>query len=108
MPRGHGLQDPAASYFRARLNETCTGDRGFSGTWAHLREQLIEKILPASCSSSRYADEGCTAALSPIYGGLKEMTLQLAMQWFPQVFSGGTMQSFVVPVPWKAAVVVTS
>lgn len=29
-----------------------------------------------------------------------EMILQLAMQWFPQVFAGGTMQRFVVPAPW--------
>ena len=31
-----------------------------------------------------------------------EMTLQLAMQWFPQVFAGSTLQRFRVPVPWKA------
>ena len=30
-----------------------------------------------------------------------EMTLQLAMQWFPQCFAGGTLQRFVVPVPWQ-------
>ena len=30
-----------------------------------------------------------------------EMILQLAMQWFPQVFAGGSMTRFVVPVPWK-------
>ena len=29
-----------------------------------------------------------------------EMTLQLAMQWFPQCFAGGTLQRFRVPVPW--------
>jgi len=34
-----------------------------------------------------------------------EMVLQLGMQWFPQVFAGGTMQRFVVPVPFKAEVV---
>ena len=32
-----------------------------------------------------------------------EMTLQLAMQWFPQCFAGGTLQRFVVPVPWQQA-----
>ena len=30
-----------------------------------------------------------------------EMTLQLAMQWFPQCFAGGTLQRFRVPVPWE-------
>ena len=30
-----------------------------------------------------------------------EMTLQLAMQWFPQCFLGGTMQRFRVPVPFE-------
>jgi hypothetical protein len=29
------------------------------------------------------------------------MVLQLAMQWFPQCVAGGTLQRFVVPVPWK-------
>ena len=29
-----------------------------------------------------------------------EMILQMALQWFPQVFAGGTMRQFVVPVPW--------
>eukprot|EP00438_Fugacium_kawagutii_P024873 Skav210639 [mRNA] locus=scaffold336:36175:40055:+ [translate_table: standard] len=32
-----------------------------------------------------------------------EMTLQLAMQWFPQCFAGGTLQRFRVPVPWESA-----
>ena len=30
-----------------------------------------------------------------------EMTLQLAMQWFPQCFAGSTLQRFRVPVPWE-------
>ena len=30
-----------------------------------------------------------------------EMALQLAMQWFPQCFLGGTMQRFRVPVPFE-------
>ncbi|CAE7905753.1 Helb, partial [Symbiodinium necroappetens] len=30
-----------------------------------------------------------------------EMTLQLAMQWFPQCFAGSTPQRFRVPVPWE-------
>ena len=30
-----------------------------------------------------------------------EMALQLAMQWFPQRFLGGTMQRFRVPVPFE-------
>ena len=30
-----------------------------------------------------------------------EMVLQLAMQWFPQCFAGGTLQRFRVPVPWE-------
>ena len=30
-----------------------------------------------------------------------EMTLQLAMQWYPQCFAGGTLQRFRVPVPWE-------
>ena len=30
-----------------------------------------------------------------------EMTLQLAMQWFPQCFAGSTLQRFPVPVPWE-------
>ena len=30
-----------------------------------------------------------------------EMALQLAMQWFPQVFAGGSMKKFIVPVPWE-------
>ena len=30
-----------------------------------------------------------------------EMGLQLAMQWFPQCFAGGTLQRFRVPVPWE-------
>eukprot|EP00438_Fugacium_kawagutii_P025234 Skav236123 [mRNA] locus=scaffold900:1522:8592:- [translate_table: standard] len=30
-----------------------------------------------------------------------EMTLQLAMQWFPQCFAGGSLQRFRVPVPWE-------
>ena len=34
-----------------------------------------------------------------------EMALQLAMQWFPQCFAGGSLQRFVVPVPWQGAVV---
>ena len=29
------------------------------------------------------------------------MTLQLAMQWFPQCFAGSTLQRFRVPVPWE-------
>ena len=33
-----------------------------------------------------------------------EMVLQLAMQWFPQVFAGGSHVRFVVPVPWKAEI----
>ena len=32
-----------------------------------------------------------------------EMTLQLAMKWFPQCFAGGTLQKFRVPVPWEGA-----
>ena len=30
-----------------------------------------------------------------------EMTLQLAMKWFPQCFAGSTLQRFRVPVPWE-------
>ena len=30
-----------------------------------------------------------------------EMTLQLAMQWFPQCFAGSTLQRFRAPVPWE-------
>jgi energy-coupling factor transporter ATP-binding protein EcfA2 len=30
-----------------------------------------------------------------------EMVLQLAMQWFPQCFAGGSLHRFVVPVPWS-------
>ena len=30
-----------------------------------------------------------------------EMALQLAMQWFPQCFAGGTLQRFRAPVPWE-------
>ena len=30
-----------------------------------------------------------------------EMTLQLAMRWFPQCFAGGSLQPFRVPVPWE-------
>ena len=30
-----------------------------------------------------------------------EMTLQLAMRWFPQCFAAGTLQPFRVPVPWE-------
>ena len=29
-----------------------------------------------------------------------EMTLQLAMQWYPQCLAGSTLQRFRVPVPW--------
>ena len=54
------------------------------------------------------ADQGTDYAiakrvLTDYHPLVPEMTLQLAMQWFPQCFAGGTLQRFVVPVPWKQA-----
>ena len=41
--------------------------------------------------------------LSDYHPLFPEMTLQLAMQWFPQCFAGGSLQRFRVPVPGEAA-----
>ena len=54
------------------------------------------------------ADQGTDYAiakrvLTDYHPLVPEMTLQLAMQWFPQCFAGGTLQRFVVPVPWQQA-----
>jgi hypothetical protein len=60
-------------------------------------DSFTDQWLNDSCSGYEVARR----VLTDYHPLEPEMILSLAMQWFPQVFAGGSMRRFVVPVPYK-------
>ena len=67
-----------------------------SGYVPKFSDSFASDWLQDACSDYAVA----TRVLTDYHPLEPEMTLQLAMQWYPQCLAGSTLQRFRVPVPW--------